>query len=103
MVVLRWACRSVGACLLGVTLVAPLSGAPADAHRHAAKIPTLVVAWNISDTISLDPGHAFQITNEPVDHEAYDTLVRVEGGDVGHIRPSLATSWKITRDNTVFT
>jgi peptide/nickel transport system substrate-binding protein len=51
----------------------------------------------------MDPGHAHQITNELVDHSAYDTLVTIHGGDVGHIRPDLATSWRITGGGLVYT
>jgi peptide/nickel transport system substrate-binding protein len=103
MVAHRWLRYLVRAFVLNATLVVPLAVLPAEAGRQAAKVPTLIVDWNISDAITLDPGHAFQLTNELVDHSAYDTLVTIHGGDVGHIRPDLATSWRIAGDNTVFT
>jgi peptide/nickel transport system substrate-binding protein len=95
--------NAVGAVLLGATLVAPLSIPPAGAQRQAARLPTLIVDWNTSDATSLDPGHGFQITNELVDHSTYETLVTITGGDVGHIRPDLATAWRITGDGLVYT
>jgi peptide/nickel transport system substrate-binding protein len=89
--------------LLSGMLLAPLTGGPAHAQRQAAKVSTLIVGWNVSDAKSLDPGHAFEFTGALVDHSAYDTLVTIAGSDVGHIRPDLATSWRITGGNTVFT
>jgi peptide/nickel transport system substrate-binding protein len=94
--------QAVGAFLLGATLVAPLSIPLAGAHRQAAKVSTLIVGWDVSDPKSMDPGHAFELTNELVDHAAYDTLVTISGGDVGHIQPDLATSWRISGGGSVF-
>jgi peptide/nickel transport system substrate-binding protein len=88
--------------MLGATLVAPLYGHSAFAVRQAAKAPTLIVGWDVADAKSLDPGHAFELTNELVDHAAYDTLVTINGGDAGHIRPDLATSWRITSGGSTF-
>jgi peptide/nickel transport system substrate-binding protein len=99
----RWLRYLVRAFLFNATLVVSLAVQPADASRQAARVPTLILDWNISDAITLDPGHAFQLTNEAVNHSTYDTLVTVTGGDVAHIRPDLATSWQVTGNNTVFT
>jgi peptide/nickel transport system substrate-binding protein len=103
MVAYSWAQHLVRVFLLGATLVAPIVVPPAHAARQAAKFPTLVVAWNISDAISMDPGHAFQLTNEVVNHSAHDTLVTIDGGDVGHIRPDQVTSWTVSSNSTIFT
>jgi peptide/nickel transport system substrate-binding protein len=89
--------------LLGAMSAALRADLPARAQQQAAKISTLIVGWDVSDAASLDPGHAFELTNELVDHAAYDTLVTISGGNVGHIQADLATSWQIVGDNTVFT
>jgi peptide/nickel transport system substrate-binding protein len=93
----------VRASLLLIALLASIAGGTAHAQRQAAPVSTLIVDWNVSDALTMDPGHAFQITNVPVDRAAYDTLVTIRGGDVGHVLPDLATSWQITGDDTVFT
>jgi peptide/nickel transport system substrate-binding protein len=89
--------------LLGATLVAPIAGLPVHAKQQAAKVTTLIVGWDVSDARTMDPGHAYEITDAPVLHAAYDTLVTIQGGDVGHIRPDLANSWRVTGNSTVYT
>jgi peptide/nickel transport system substrate-binding protein len=64
---------------------------------------TLVVGWDVSDATSMDPNHQYEFSGELADHQIYDTLVTIHGGDVGHIQPDLATSWKITGGGSVFT
>lgn len=86
--------------LVGATVMAPLS-----MHRaaQAAKVKTLVVGWDVSDATSMDPGYQYEFSGELVDHQIYDTLVTIHGGDVAHIQPDLATSWKVSNGGAVFT
>lgn len=92
------------AALLGAGVVAPVSGYRALAHGRAdAKVSKLIVGWDVSDAKSLDPGHMYEFTGFLVDHQTYDTLVTIKGGDVAHIQPDLATSWKISGGGSVFT
>jgi peptide/nickel transport system substrate-binding protein len=88
------------AALVGATVAAPLSTHHA---AQAAKVKTLIVGWDVSDADSLDPGHGYTFTQALTNHATYDTLVTIHGGDVAHILPDLATSWKISPDATVFT
>lgn len=102
---LRRATRTVSlAALVGATLVAPVTGYRALAHdRAGAKVTQLVVGWDVSDAKTMDPDRAYEFTDELADASVYDTLVTIHGGDVSHIRPDLATSWKVSGGGSVFT
>ncbi len=91
------------AVLLGVTIVAPAAGRHALASAPQAKITTLVVGWDVSDGKTLDPNREYEFTGQTTDHQLYDSLVTLKGGDVANIQPDLATSWKVTGGGTVFT
>ncbi|HEV2356520.1 MAG TPA: ABC transporter substrate-binding protein, partial [bacterium] len=65
---------------------APAAGAPRD---------TLVVAPSYVIR-SLDPGHTLEPLGEMITHAAYDALVTLNGEDLSHPRPHLATSWTVT-------
>ncbi|CAN0298912.1 unnamed protein product, partial [Phaeothamnion confervicola] len=54
---------------------------------------TLVAAAAI-DAVSLDPAVAYEFTSANLCLDFYDTLVRYEGADFTHPKPSLAQSWE---------
>ncbi|MFL5122922.1 MAG: ABC transporter substrate-binding protein [Microvirga sp.] len=58
----------------------------------------LVIANDIGDTISLDPGRMATYTPALALHTAYDTLVTMEPGDYVTIKPLLAESFVRTPD-----
>jgi peptide/nickel transport system substrate-binding protein len=98
---LRSVARAVSlAALLGATVVAPVS-----THRaaRAATEKTLIVGWDISDVTTMDPDLVYEPTEVLVNHQTYDSLVTLHGGDVAHIQPDLATAWTVSKDGSVLT
>ncbi|HXX83243.1 MAG TPA: ABC transporter substrate-binding protein [Casimicrobiaceae bacterium] len=65
----------------------------AQAHRN-----TLVIAIDISDTITLDPARIAQYTSPMSMEAAYETLVTMTPGDYINLKPALATRWARTPD-----
>ncbi len=79
----------------GGALVA--SGLPAQVFAQARK-NTLVIAIDISDTITLDPARIAQYTSPMSIEAAYETLVTMTPGDYINLKPALATKWTRTAD-----
>src|SRR5689334_6807243 len=78
----------------GATLAAGLP-------RHVlaqARRNTLVIAMDISDTITLDPARVAQYTPPMSIQAAYETLVTMAPGDYINLKPALATRWARTAD-----
>jgi peptide/nickel transport system substrate-binding protein len=70
-----------------------------------AKTPAnvLVVAKNIDDIVSLDPGQAYEFTSGEVVVNLYDRLVQYNPVDLSKVDPGLAESWKISDDGKTIT
>lgn len=64
---------------------------------------TLIVATNIDDIITLDPGRGGELTNLLVNHATYDTLLEICADDLNKIVPSLADSYTVSDDGLVYT
>lgn len=78
--------------------------APAFAQQaHATAANTLVVATDISDAKSLDPGRSYEFTGAIVLGGTYDTLVYYKGTDAAHLIGDLASSWSVSSGGAVFT
>ncbi|WP_347266361.1 ABC transporter substrate-binding protein [Paracoccus sp. (in: a-proteobacteria)] len=80
-----------------VSLAAPAAWAetPAD---------TLVIAAQIDDIISLDPGQSFEFSGQDVIHNLYDRLVDFDPLDLkAGIKPSLAEAWEVSEDGKTIT
>jgi peptide/nickel transport system substrate-binding protein len=97
--------RSVaGAAALAICLLVPLSAAGPSAVARTAHDPTrLVVARDLSDVRTLDPGRLFEPSAAVAMGNVYDPLVTIQGEDVTHPRPDLATRWTISGGGRVFT
>ncbi len=89
--------------VLGALLVAPLAGFHAATPRQNAKVSSLIIDRDISDIKTLDPDRVYEISGLLGVHAAYEPLVTYYGADVAHLRPDLATSWKVTGGGTTFT
>lgn len=72
---------------------------------HAATpADTLVVAAQIDDIISLDPGQSFEFSGNDVDNNLYDRLVDFDPLDLeAGFKPSLAQSWEVSEDGKTIT
>jgi peptide/nickel transport system substrate-binding protein len=69
----------------------------------AASKTTLIVARTLDDMRTMDPEKMYEFSAEAAGVNMFETLVQYQGEDVGHVRPFLAKSWKITNGGKVFT
>jgi peptide/nickel transport system substrate-binding protein len=63
-------------------------------EAQPAEAPTLVIAMNIDDLITLDTAIASESTNQFIHANVYDTLVVFNPDDVSKALPRLAESWE---------
>jgi peptide/nickel transport system substrate-binding protein len=80
----------------------PLAFMGSAAHAATPK-DTLVVAKDISDIITLDPGEMYEITGGEVVIAIYDSLLRYEPEDVTKLIGGTAQSWSATEDGKEYT
>lgn len=64
---------------------------------------TLVIAMNLNDVVTLDPGFAGETTNLFIHINTYDTLVDIRPDDLNTIVPRLAERWEVNPEFTEFT
>ena len=63
---------------------------------------TLVVAKQIDDIITLDPGEAYELSGIEVCTNLYDRILRYEAEDVTKMVGGIAASWTVSADGKVF-
>jgi peptide/nickel transport system substrate-binding protein len=71
--------------------------------RAQSRQETLIIARNIDDFTTNDPGRQYEFTGQMTNQSVYDTLVTVDAPDFTRIQPKLATKWDVSRDGTVYT
>lgn len=64
---------------------------------------TVIVAGDVQDIITLDPGRAYEVTNLTVFHAVYETLINVPPNDLTALEPGLAESWEVSDDGLTYT
>ena len=64
---------------------------------------TLVIAKNIDDVISLDPGEAYEASGGEIITNVYDRLIRFEADDVKKLVGGVAESWTVSQDGRTLT
>lgn len=69
----------------------------------ATPADTLVQAWAIDDTITLDPAESFELTPAEFIGNAYDMLVRLDIDDTTKVKAGIAESWEISDDGLTYT
>ncbi|UDF32905.1 UNVERIFIED_ORG: ABC transporter substrate-binding protein (plasmid) [Roseateles sp. XES5] len=74
--------------------------APAFAETPA---DTLVQAWAIDDTITLDPAESFELSPAEFIGNAYDMLVRLDIDDTTKVKGGVADSWTVSDDGLTYT
>jgi peptide/nickel transport system substrate-binding protein len=82
---------------MGVGGAMAASGLPSHVWAQSRK-NTLVIAIDISDTITLDPARLAQYTSPMSVEAAYDTLVTMVPGDYVNLKPCISTKWGRTPD-----
>jgi peptide/nickel transport system substrate-binding protein len=85
----------------GSIIAAGFAVRPATSVRAAGG--TLLIARDITDGKTMDPGHFYEFTSNAMATNCYDTLVTFKGTDTAHPQPDLATSYTISPDAKVFT
>ena len=80
----------------------PLALALREAQAATPK-DTVVVASQIDDMITCDPGEAYEISAQILLSNVYDRLVRYEAEDLTKLVGGTAESWEVGKDNKTFT
>ncbi|MGL4811748.1 MAG: ABC transporter substrate-binding protein, partial [Beijerinckiaceae bacterium] len=73
-----------------------LAAAPLALAKTPANV--LVVAKNIDDIVSLDPGQAYEFTSGEVVVNMYDRLIQYNPDNLEKLDPALAESWTVSPD-----
>ena len=71
--------------------------------RAATPADTLVVAQNIDDIVSIDPGEAYEFSSGEYVTQTYDRLVQYDAPDPSKLVAGLAKSWIIDDANKTIT
>jgi peptide/nickel transport system substrate-binding protein len=82
------------ALLAPLPMTAALADTPAD---------TLVVAQNIDDIVSIDPGEAYEFSSGEYVTQTYDRLVQYDAPDVTKLVAGLADKWMVDDANKTIT
>ncbi len=80
--------------LLTALAALPLAAAPA--ARAATPPDTVVIAKQIDDIITLDPGEDYELSGVEIATNVYDRLLRYEAEDVSKLVGGVAESWTIS-------
>ncbi|GAB4552101.1 MAG: ABC transporter substrate-binding protein [Anaerolineae bacterium] len=89
--------------LFVVLMVLALLAGTAVVPAHAQARNILIVATQLDDVITLDPGRAFETTNLVVHHATYETLLEITADNLSEIKPALAESYTISEDGLTYT
>src|SRR5439155_19512936 len=94
---MNWLRVSLSAAL-GMAAIAAL--APAEAATPAN---TFVMAKNIDDIISLDPGEAFELSGLEITTNVYDRVMRYDAEDVTKLVGGAVEGWTVSEHGKTFT
>ncbi len=84
---------------------AAAAATPVAASRTRAATPTdmIVMAKEIDDSISFDPGQAYEFTTIEIDANIYRKLIAPDLSDLSKIGPDVAEHWEVSPDGKSFT
>lgn len=89
--------------LVLTTYAAGLRSTPAtSAASLAANAKSLIVARDLSDGKTMDPGRSYEFSASAVQQNVYDELVTYKGSNTNKPVPDLATSWTISKNARFF-
>src|SRR5436309_11087097 len=94
---MNWLTASLSAAA-GLAMVAAV--APAQA---ATPGNTFVMAKNIDDIISLDPGEAFELSGIEITTNIYDRVMRYDAEDITKLDGGAVESWTVSADGKTLT
>src|SRR4051794_2541240 len=92
----------VGPAFVGAASGPAASSAPTPSGGGGGGGGTLVIGKSF-DLATLDPGREYETSGNIIVPAIYDTLLTFENNDVSEPKPSLATSWEVNDDATVYT
>lgn len=95
----------MGVLKAGLAMLAGVSVAVTAAGDARAQTPrdTVVMAKQIDDIISLDPGEAFEASGSEVVANLYDKLIGYDLKNVTDLHGELAESWSVAADGKTYT
>ncbi|MBC7636160.1 MAG: ABC transporter substrate-binding protein, partial [Acetobacteraceae bacterium] len=64
---------------------------------------TLVIAKQIDDIITLDPGECYELSGVEICTNVYDRILRYEAEDLTKMVGGVAASWTVSTDGKTFT
>jgi len=73
------------------------------AAQAATPNQTFVMAMDLGDLITFDPGESYEISGQELGTNIYDRLVRYEAEDLSKLVGGVAESWTISPDSKTFT
>lgn len=94
-----------GTALLLASMAGAAGRAPGStlaASLGAANARTLIVARDLSDGKTMDPGRSYEFTAAAMQQNVYDQLITYKGTNTSKPVPALATSWKISKNARFF-
>lgn len=89
--------------LAAATLLAVVVAATAAAGSSKAEARGTLVVDKSFDLKTADPQRQFEVTGGMIAHVLYDTLLEFRGADVTTPKPSLAASYKVSKDARTYT
>jgi len=95
--------RRIGTVLITILLVSLWAALPGRSAPMYGPQQTIVVARDLSDAVSLDPNLAYEESSILADLQMYSTLVKFPAGNLTQVRPSVATSWEVSKDTLTYT
>src|SRR5437868_14867 len=101
--IMRRQLRQAGTLIVAAAVALSGLGARPAAPAHATAGGTLLVARDIRDAKTMDPGRFYEFTSSAMAANCYDTLVTFRGTDTTHPQRDLATTWSISGGGKVFT
>src|SRR5471030_225018 len=94
---MNWLRVSLSAAV-GMAAVATIASAGA-----ATPANTFVMAKNIDDIISLDPGEAFELSGIEITTNLYDRVMRYDAEDIKKLDGGAVASWTVSADSKTIT
>src|SRR5450755_2886666 len=89
---------SLSALIIAFLLIYSMHPAPA-----ATPSDSIVMAKQIDDIITLDPGECYELSGVEVDTNIYDRILRYEAEDLTKLVGGVAQSWSASPDGKVYT
>ncbi len=84
-------------------LLATLAAVPLAVAQAATPKDTIVIAKQIDDIITLDPGEDYELSGVEMATNIYDRLLRYEAEDTAKLTGGVAESWTVSPDGKQFT